>query len=173
MEYKAEIKPEPILKVDKIDLFLVNPYSEIDCEFIQVKNKLTSEPIINLKVESEFIPLFKQCEVVNEMILIGYGNRFCIFDMNERERKNLLFFNGYFSYFEVDNEDIFIASDSSLINIGLDGEEKWEADNLGIDGVVLSKITKTEIFGKGEWDPPNGWHPFILDRMTGKEKNKC
>ncbi|MEW7280569.1 hypothetical protein ABW636_18430 [Aquimarina sp. 2201CG1-2-11] len=170
MEYIIEIKPEPILEVEIKDLFEINPHSQTDCEFVRIKNASTFEPLINLKVESDYSPTFKQSDVVNGIVIIGYGNRFSIFDLNKKEIKVNLLFDGYFGSFKVDNGEIFVATDSELINLNFQGIEKWKADNLGIDGVVISQITETEIMGSGEWDPPGGWESFALDRITGKKK---
>ncbi len=170
MEYIIEIKSEPFPEVETKDLFEINLNSENYCEFVRIKNASTFEPLINLKVESDYSPTFKQSEVVNGIVLIGYGNRFSIFDLKKKEIKANLSFNGYFGSFKVDYGEIFVATDSELINLNFQGMEKWKADNLGIDGVVISKITETEIIGNGEWDPPGGWESFTLDRKTGKKK---
>ncbi|WP_282042717.1 hypothetical protein [Winogradskyella flava] len=170
MKYIIEIKPEPISEVDIKDLFKINPHSESDCEFVRITNASTFEPIINLKVESDYSPTFKQSEVVDGIAIIGYGNRFSIFDLSKREIRTNLSFDGYFGSFKVDNGEIFIATDSKLINLNFHGVEKWRTDNLGIDGVVLSKITETEIVESGECDPPGGWKSFKLDRNSGLKK---
>ena len=92
-----------------------------------------------------------------------------MFDLNKKEIKVNLSFDGYFGSFEVDNREIFVATDSEMINLTFQGIEKWKADNLGIDGVIISQITETEIIGSGEWDPPGGWESFKLNRKTGKK----
>lgn len=169
MKYITEIKSEPISEVEIKDLFGINPYSETGCEFVRIKNASTFEPIINLKVESDYSPTFKQSEVVDGMVIIGYGNRFSIFDLKKKKIKINLSFDGYFGSFEVDNREIFVATDSEMINLTFQGIEKWKTDNLGIDGVIISQITETEIIGSGEWDPPGGWESFKLNRKTGKK----
>lgn len=168
MKYITEIKPEPISGVEIINLLEIN--SKSDFEFVRIKNASTFEPLINLKIESDYSPTFKQSEVVDGMVIIGYGNKFSIFDLNKKEIKTNLSFDGYFGSFKVDNGEIFVATDSELINLNFRGAEKWKVENLGIDGVVISKITKTEIIGSGEWDPPGGWESFNLDRSSGLKK---
>ena len=174
MKYITEIKPEPIKEVKTIDLFGINSHSKADCEFVRIKSASTFEPIINLKVESDYSPTFKQSEVVDGMVIVGYGNRFSIFDLNYKETKVNLSFDGYFGSFKVDNREIFVSTDSEMINLTFQGIEKWKADNLAIDGIIISRITETEIIGSGEWNPPGGWESFVLDRNTGKKiKTKC
>ncbi len=138
--------------------------------YLQVKNGLTLEPIINLKVESEFSPIFTQCEVVNKIVIVGYGDRFYMFDLDKKKIKKNILIDGYFSSFLVADDEIFVATNYHVINISFDGKEKWVSDSLGIDGIVLSRITQTELFGSGEWDPPGGWENFILNRKTGKKR---
>ncbi|XLS30535.1 hypothetical protein ACJD0Z_06845 [Flavobacteriaceae bacterium M23B6Z8] len=170
MEYIIEIKPEPISEVETKDLFGINSHSESNCEFVRIKKASTFEPLINLKIQSDYSPTFKQSEIVNGIVIIGYGNRFSIFDLNKKEIKVNLSFDGYFGSFRVDNGEIFVATDSELINLNFQGLEKWKAVNLGIDGVVISQITETEVMVNCEWDPPGGWESFTLDRKTGKKK---
>ena len=170
MKYITEIKSEPISGVEIIDLFGINPHSYSDCEFVRIKDALTYDAIINLKVESDYSPTFKQCEIINDIVLIGYGNRFSIFDLTDKKIKADLLFEGYFGSFKVDNGEILIATDSELLNLNFRGDKNWKTDNLGIDGVLISKITETEIIGNGEWNPPGGWESFKLDRNTGLKK---
>ena len=167
MKNKAEIKPYSISGLEKIDLFGINPNSESNCDFIIVTDLETEEPIISLKIESDYSANFKQCQAVNDLIVIGYGNRFVIYDLVNRCKKFETSFDGYFSSFKIDGNDIFVASESDLLKINMNGTLEWTAEALGIDGVVISKITESKIFGEGELDPPGGWESFVINRKTG------
>lgn len=169
MEYISKINPEPIPGVELVDLFGISPNSESACEFVCIKRGVDKEPIINLKVESDYHVTFKQSGIANQMAIIGYGNRFAIFDFFTKKVKKSLSFKGYFASFLLDNQDIFLATDSELIKLNGQGDIQWKTGGLGIDGVLITKITKAEITGRGEWDPPGGWVPFKLDRSTGKK----
>ncbi len=158
------------MEVETKDLFEISSHSEINCEFVNVKNASTLEPLINLKITSDYPPTFKQSEVVDTMLIVGYGNRFSIFGLKKKEIKVQLSFDGYFGSFKVDHGEIFITTDAEIINLNLQGIKNWETNHLGIDGVIISQITETEIIGSGEWDPPSGWKSFVLDRKTGKKK---
>lgn len=170
MKYRTEIKQHPISGIEEIDLFELNRYSESNCEFVIIYDKNTEEPILNLKVESDYSVTFSQTDSVNNLIIIGYGNRFAIFDLESKSKKYETCFNGYFSSFKIYNHEVFLASDSDLIRISLSGELIWTAEYLGIDGVEILEINEEEIKGKGEYNPPGGWESFIIDRNTGKVK---
>lgn len=170
MNYKTEIKQFPISGLEKFDLFGINPHSESDCEFVIVYDSETEEPILNLKVESDYSVTFRQADSVESYVIIGYGDRFVIFDLESKNKKYETTFSGYFSSFEIYEKDVYVASESELLRICLTGELIWTSECIGIDGVVISEITEGEIKGEGEHDPPGGWKPFIIDRKTGKIK---
>lgn len=46
----------------------------------------------------------------------------------------------------------------------------WRSDALGIDGVIVDRISADEIEGQGEWDPPGGWKPFRVSAHSGKPR---
>ena len=81
MKFLTEINPEPISEIESVDLIGINPNSEINCEFVRIKDASTNKPIINLKIESDYSPASKQSSVANEIVIIGYGNRFLMFDL--------------------------------------------------------------------------------------------
>ena len=167
--YKTKIKLDPISGVETVDLFNINPGTGSGCEFVVVTNLETGGPVINLKIESDYPVIFKKVDVVNGLIVIGYGNRFAIFNLEGKYITYETSFDGYFGSFEIDGDDIFVATDSCLLKIKLSGELIWTSEVLGVDGVVITSITGPEIRGDGEWDPPGGWEPFVIDRETGRK----
>ncbi len=124
----------------------------------------------NLKIEYDKSVIFSQSEAINDLIVMGYGNKFVIYDVKNNVKKFETSLEWYFSSFKIDGEDIFVASESELLKIKLSGKLEWTAKSLGIDGVIISKITEDEIKGEGEYDPPGGWKPFVVDRKTGNKK---
>ena len=169
VNYITEIKSEPISNIEIVNLFESDNNAELNCEFVRVKESNSYNPIINLKIQSDYSPTFKQSDIVNGIILVGYGEKFAMFDLNKNEKLTELHFDGYFSEFNVDGDDVFVASDCELINLTLDGKTKWRTENLGIDGVVIHEVSSLKINGSGEWDPPGGWEDFEIDRKTGKK----
>jgi len=170
MKYKTQIKAEPIPEIQKFDLFGIHPYSELGCEFVVVFDSITGEPVANLKVESENGTIFKQSQAVNDLIAIGYGKKFVLYDLENKCKRFETSFELYFDCFIIDGEDIFVTSESEVLKIKLSGYLEWKTKDLGIDGVIISEISKSEIIGEGEWDPPGGWKPFVIDRETGLTK---
>ena len=63
---------------------------------------------------------------------------------------------------------MWASSSSALYAFGAAGTLLWKAEHLGLDGVIAHAATETHIRGSGEWDPPDGWEPFIVDRLTGE-----
>jgi hypothetical protein len=74
----------------------------------------------------------------------------------------------YFGYLYPENELLLVASASHLHCFRDDGKLRWTSKDLGIDGVVVDKITDGIVYGQGEWDPPGGWEPFTLNLETGE-----
>lgn len=62
---------------------------------------------------------------------------------------------------------LFATSAERLFRFGTTGELVWSSGVLGIDGVVLESWSGDVLAGLGEWDPPDGWRPFRVDRGTG------
>jgi hypothetical protein len=166
-QYFAYIKLEPVSGIEVIDPLQINPGSYSKSEFVIIKLKDTFESILNIKVDSDYSPLFKQAEILGNVVIIGYGDQFLIFDYITKELKAKRVLDGYFSEFKIDRNKIFVASDSELICFNVEGEQEWITENLGIDGVRIDSINETQIKGSGEWDPPGGWKEFLVDRATG------
>jgi hypothetical protein len=74
--------------------------------------------------------------------------------------------SGYFGQCYLDNNMFYIADANGLTCIDRKGKISWRQNNLGIDGVIIETISNNLIFGKGEWDPPNGWRDFKLNKLT-------
>lgn len=118
---------------------------------------------------------FQAVRSVGSKAFIGYGSRLFIVDLSTNEVV-IYEMDGYFSnLFDADDlnttaEDfsVLASSSSELFAFDLDGKLLWKAESLGIDGVIAEDATSTQINGSGEWDPPGGWEPFIVDRRTGK-----
>ncbi|MDO1445968.1 hypothetical protein Q0590_06875 [Rhodocytophaga aerolata] len=170
-KYLAYIQADPIPSVEIIDLVGINPYSHHSAEFIIIQSQENHQQVLNLKVESESSPVFKQTEVKGTDVLIGYGNRAILFNLLNKKTKFVIKFQGYFSEFTLYEQAIYITTDSEIICINWQGKQKWLSADLGIDGVRIQSIEDGKIKGIGEWDPPGGWQTFELDQNTGKPIN--
>ncbi len=63
---------------------------------------------------------------------------------------------------------LLVASAERLFCVAGDGTLLWQSCELGIDGVIVDLVADGVIRGRGEWDPPDGWHPFLLDLTSGE-----
>lgn len=167
MNLTAHICSEPVSNVETIDLFSTVDDLQTACEFVVVKNQETDEAVINLKLQSESEAVFSQCETVNEVIIVGYADRFAIFHSGAGMELVSLKFDGYFSSFRVFQDQVFVSTNSDLLCMDMTGAIKWMTRQVGLDGVVIHEISESVISGSGEWDPPGGWQPFKLDTKTG------
>jgi hypothetical protein len=118
---------------------------------------------------------FKAVRTAGTKAFIGYGERLFIVNMSTDEVITYQM-DGYFcDLFDTDDLDttaddfcILASSASELLAFDLEGALLWKAQELGIDGVRANGATATQIQGSGEWDPPGGWEPFIVDRRNGE-----
>lgn len=110
---------------------------------------------------------FKQAEVYNNLLVVGYEGYFYLFDLTTKKNIVSIEVDGYFGSFHVENDGIYVCDASALWRINFNGNPKWCNRNLGIDGVIISSFDKNKILGSGEWDPPGGWRDFEIDRESG------
>lgn len=75
--------------------------------------------------------------------------------------------HAYFGYLYLTAEDLLVASASELLCFDAHGGLRWKTEDLGIDGVVVTRIAHDTVYGEGEWDPPDGWQSFILSLRSG------
>ena len=74
----------------------------------------------------------------------------------------------YFGHLYPSEEFLLVASAERLFRIDPDGAVKWRSGELGIDGVIVDRVSDQGIEGSGEWDPPGGWRPFRISVESGK-----
>jgi hypothetical protein len=113
---------------------------------------------------------FKQTELFSTIIAVGHEAHFYLFDIAKNTNIIALKLSGYFGHAYLDKEHIYIADANGIFCLGRDGCILWSNNKLGIDGVVIHEITDSEIVGSGEWDPPDGWEDFVIDKQTGTNK---
>lgn len=120
---------------------------------------------------------FKSLKVSGNDLVIGFGETVHFFNVESRAliSKKL---DGYFGDLYTPNDlelainefFILVASASYLHHFTFNGDEIWKSEMLGIDGVVVHKIVPPLIHVSGEWDPPGGWEPAIVQLHNGKPK---
>jgi hypothetical protein len=113
---------------------------------------------------------FKEALKIDNILAVGHEEHFYLYDLVAN--RNILTLNiyGYFGNINFNEGYFYVADASSIYCIDKKGVVIWENTNLGIDGVIINDFSENEIIGSGEWDPPNGWRKFKLDKKTGVEK---
>jgi hypothetical protein len=111
---------------------------------------------------------FREIVLLDNLLLIGYQEHFYIVNLDTMETILNLKVEGYFGSIYVDNKIIYMADAFGVYGIHRDGKIIWHNNNLGIDGVIINDFKENIILGSGEFDPPGGWIPFILDKRTGE-----
>lgn len=61
-----------------------------------------------------------------------------------------------------------ISTYTDVVAISTDGAERWRR-SVAIDGVEITKIENGLIHGNAGVDPPDEWHPFLLQLETGTD----
>jgi hypothetical protein len=64
----------------------------------------------------------------------------------------------------------FVASAEHVHRYDLPAGLRWRSPSVGVDGVVIDRVATGFIYGVGEYDPPGGWRPFVLDLESGQKR---
>jgi hypothetical protein len=88
-------------------------------------------------------------------------------DDPQRHVPSTLDLDDYFGHLYPLEHCLLVASSQRLFCVATDGIVKWSSRELGIDGVVVSRVWDAIIDGEGQWDPPGGWKPFRIRLDTG------
>jgi len=141
---------------------------------IKVQNIEKEEVIISIFLGME-TDCFRDIKDSKSSVIFGVGDHVYCYS----RRSNAILskkLDGYFGYLypaqdiesEYFEENVLVSDASTLILMNHDGKVLWEAENLGIDGVVVNSIKKNIIYGEGEFDPPGGWEEFEINLKNGK-----
>jgi len=144
--------PESLLFFEKV--FLLHDDNDIR-EAFEIRFEQRSGP-------------FKQAEMLDNLLIAGYGERFYMFDTIRHVSLLALPMNWYFCHFYVEDNLIYVTDASGMYCIDRTGTVRWSTPDVGIDGVIIKQFTPTQIEGSGEWDPPGGRKDFSLDKQTGQ-----
>lgn len=110
---------------------------------------------------------FKEALLADHLLAAGYGEYFYLFNTITQEPILALLMDGYFGHLYYNGDRFYITDASGLHCMDKTGSICWANTTLGIDGVVINEFTEYQILGSGEFDPPDGWENFILDKQTG------
>lgn len=110
---------------------------------------------------------FKEACLVDKILGVGHEEHFYLFDLETKTHIVSIKVEGYFGHVYLDDKLFYVAGASELYCLDKRGKIIWRNSNLGIDGVIVETFQDNVILGTGEWDPPNGWRNFRLDKSTG------
>ncbi len=112
---------------------------------------------------------FQEALRIGNVLAVGHEAHFYLFDTATMKNLLVLPIEGYFGHVYYDGGRFYVAGCYELYCIAPSGQVIWKSEGLGIDGVIVEVFDDQRISGAGEWDPPDGWRPFVIDRSTGKK----
>jgi hypothetical protein len=125
------------------------------------------EPFLRIDVYlGDEFSCFEQAVVWRDLVVIGLGGSVHVVPLSGGPPRTIPL-GGYFGHLYPHDEFLLVASADRLRCFDRTGRVVWTSEDLGIDGVVVTRIDGDTIHGEGEWDPPGGWRPFAIDVRTG------
>jgi hypothetical protein len=135
--------------------------------YVLVEKAGTPHLRIDLYADSEEARNFQQAIIWLSWVVIGYGSGLHFISIHGGTAKTFEL-DDYFSNLYPSADFLLVASGSGLIRFDKDAQIVWRNDSLGVDGVIVHKVSNGIISGEGEWDPPGGWKSFQLNLESGK-----
>lgn len=134
-------------------------------EYLEVRYT-DDEKVFRINFEYHCSP-FKEAAILDNLLLVGHQEHFYVYDIKAKQNLLALKMEGYFGHLYVEDDIFFVADAYGLWCVNKQGKIVWRNGNLGIDGVLIEKLTNDKIQGSGEWDPPGGWKDFVVHKDTG------
>ena len=127
------------------------------------------EPVLRVDAyrSSEECFAFHDAVTWHNWLVIGWGDCAYLIDINSGSVTQHSL-GTYFGHIYDDENYLLVASSERLWRIHCDGSVPWMSDRLGMDGVLVGRVTDAIIYGEGEWDPPGGWRPFRISLDDGR-----
>lgn len=121
---------------------------------------------------------FRDTRLIESIAYIGYGSPLFVIDVSSRHCASHAM-RGYFGQLYAaddlahsgENTPVLACSAADVSAFDEAGKLIWKSGQVGIDGVVLHKVSAGVLHGEGEWDPPGGWRPFTLSLDSGDAIN--
>jgi hypothetical protein len=124
-------------------------------------------PIVRVDLYADQSPFVKQDAMIwGERGFVGFGNSVYIIDPKARSG-SVIRLGSYFAGFYATKECLLVASGCDLLRFSPAGEVLWKTSGLALDGVIVKRIDEDRVTGEGEWEPPDGWKPFVLRLDSG------
>jgi len=117
------------------------------------------QPDLRIDAYCDYQGPFCKLLVWRDFVVLGWSDVVHLVEATSR-RVHTLSCMEYFGQIYSTGDRLLISSASELICVNEQGAEVWRRGELGIDGVIVDRITDGVIEGQGEWDPP-GWMATI------------
>lgn len=135
--------------------------------FISVESD--AQPLLRIDLygssDEEFA--FTEVQLWSRYVAIGWGEHIYLVDPETREAVTIGL-GSYFGHLYPVASNLLVASAECLFAISPNATVLWRTDRLGVDGVIVNRVTDAVIEGEGEWDPPGHWRPFSVSLQNGR-----
>ena len=107
-------------------------------------------------------------EIWRDWIVVGRGESVHLVRLDRSVRSFRL--ASYFQGFVAGPDDLLVVHGAGLVALGAEGEILWQNDGLALDGIEVESVDRAAgvVRGRGEWDPPGGWRPFVVRLADGR-----
>jgi outer membrane protein assembly factor BamB len=139
---------------------------EKNSEYLLLKQQDTIQKVFEIRYFSSG-GLYKEAVIFNNQLAVGHYQFFYLFDLVQNINTIRLEVSGYFGHIYIDDNRLFISDAGCIYCFNDKGKMLWQNKILGIDGVFISNFRDEVIVGSGQWDPPDGWKDFVLNKETG------
>lgn len=147
-----------------------SPASSRVCDRFFIMMLADDEPLrLDLYRSDEEAFAFEEALVWRQFVVLGWGHGVYLVDTKTRKtiRHEL---ESYFGHLYAAANELLVASAEALVRVGEEGAVHWRCGGLGLDGVVVDRVADGTIWGRGEWDPPDGWVDFQVSLHTGERQ---
>ena len=135
-------------------------------EFVLLKQNDKIQKVFEIRYSTSGGP-YKEAVIFNNLLIVGHYQFVYIYDLLQNNTILSMEISGYFGHIYIDGDKFYVSDAGCIYCFNNRAKLLWRNNTLGIDGVFISDFTDHEINGSGQWDPPDGWRDFILDKETG------
>ena len=161
---------EPWIGMDPVRLGTVPSGLGTADRFVTIVDS-DGDPVVRIDLyrSSEEVYAFEEALHWSRFVVIGWGHRVYLVEPRSKHSDSVDL-GCYFGHACAASEYLLIASAKRLFRIEPDASVGWRSEVLGLDGVVVERVSDGVIEGKGEWDPPGGWKRFRLSVSSGNRE---
>jgi hypothetical protein len=135
--------------------------------YITVEERSHPKLRIDVYAADDEAHYFEEEVLWSNWLTIGFGEKVFLVEVTTCALEEI-HLGSYFGSFHPGEGFLLIASADRIIRVNHNGKVVWRSDHLGLDGVLIERVEKNRIYGKGEWDPPGGWRDFDVCLNSGQ-----